>query len=191
MRDAAPWTALVVTCRSTLADALQTRRQQLGLNMQQLDDRAGIQGGYSGKLLRPMAPQGRAGLVVKQPCERLPCGDIKISGACDWLMEALDLRLIVVDGQTAVDLGAEPAPRFVRRGGAEATTIRNFAIRKGKRRMSAGCYETAVGLKLARDVLEASVLNHPFVAEHPDLAAKVRDISQRIEELQGAALAAD
>jgi hypothetical protein len=188
MTDAPPWVPLIVNCRGSVADAMQARRVQLGLTMEAVDHRAGLQSGYAGKLLRPNTPQGRAGTHFRAVADRMPSGDIFLSGSAEWLMEALQLRLVVVDEETAARLEAVPAPRRVS-GPASAHHAKH---RDGRTRlMTCGQHEAMHGAKVARDLLRTSVVDHPFVSEDPSLRAEAEAIDALMLDLYAKIAAAD
>jgi hypothetical protein len=182
MTDAPPFPPMLVHSRGSVADALQARRKQLGLTMEALDHRAGLQSGYSGKLFRPLAPQGRAGVHWRAVCDRLPSGDIVVSGASEFLTEALGLRLVLVDAATADAIGAVPAPRHV--GGKSA--LHHSAKRDtGARRMTAGQYESLHGAKVSHDLLKTSCVEHPYIQERADLRDEAEAILALLNDLYG------
>lgn len=178
--ESPPFTPMLVHSRGSVADALQARRIQLGLTMEALDHRSGVQSGYSGKLLRPLAPEGRAGVHFRAVCDRLPSGDVVVSGASEFLTEALGLRLVLVDAETADALGAVPAPRHV----SGKSSIHHSSKRDlGANRMVAGKYESLHGAKVSRDLLKVSVVEHPYVQEHPVLREEAEAIAALLDDL--------
>jgi hypothetical protein len=188
MTEPPAWTPLVVNCRGSVSDALQARRKQLGLTLADLDHKAGVADRYSGKLLRGQSPQGRAGVHFADVCTRTPAGDITLSGAAEFITEALGLRLLVVDAETAERIGAVPAPRHVQ---GRASAHHSAKRSEGARRMSAGQWEAAHGAKVAGDLLRTSVIDHPYVAEHPVLLEEARAIDALIADLYARIRAAE
>lgn len=188
MTDAPAWTPLIVNCRGSFSDVLQARRVALGLTMADLDHRAGLQDGYTAKLLRPNMPQGRAGVHFRDVRDRTPAGDIEMSGASEFLTEALGLRLVVVDETQAMALRAEPAPRRC----AATSSLHHERARLGKaRRMTCGQHEALHGAKVAADLLKVSVQDHPFVSEDPVLKAEADAIAALLGDLYRRIAAAD
>jgi hypothetical protein len=188
MTDAPHFAPLLVHSRGSVADALQARRKQLGLTMEALDHRAGLQSGYSGKLMKPLAPQGRAGVHFRAVCDRLPSGDIVVSGASEFVTEALGLRLVLVDAATADAIGAVPAPRH---DGGKSAIYHSRKRDTGARRMTTGCHEALHGARVSRDLLRTSVVQHPFVQEHEGLRAEAEAIEALMADLEAKILAAD
>jgi hypothetical protein len=182
------WTPLIVNCRGSLADALQDRRVTIGMTMSELDYRAGLQDGYASKLCRPNMPQGRAGVHFRDVRDRTPAGDVEVTGASEFLTHALGLRLVVVDEAQAQALGATPAPRR----SPAASSRHHEKIRYGKaRRMTCGQHEVLHGAKVAADLLEVSVVRHPFVSEDPVLKAEAEAIAALLADLYRRIAAAD
>jgi hypothetical protein len=86
-----PVTALelqALRCWDGLVDALAERRRQLGLTQLDLDDRAGFQSGYTGKLEAWLGRSGRVAGTVTLPL---------------WL-EALGVVLVVVDAPASASI---------------------------------------------------------------------------------------
>ena len=182
MTDTPAFQPLSVNCRGSVADALQARRIQLGKTLADLDHESGNQSGYCAKLLRPGSPAGRKGVHFKAVSDRLPSGDIVVSGASEFLTECLGLCLVVVDRETVDRIGAVPAPRHSNlTGGSPA--LHHDSKRKGARVMSCGQHEALHGAKVARDLLQVSVVAHPFVSENPVLRAEAEAIASLLDHL--------
>lgn len=188
MSEAKGWTPLVVCCRGSVADALQSRRLALGMTMADVDYRAGVQDGYSAKLLRPNMPQGRAGVHFRDVRDRLPSGDIEVSGASEFITHALGLRLVLVDEKQAEALAAVPAPR-------KSTTkisLHHERVRIGKaRRMTCGQHEALHGAKVAADLFKVSVQAHPFILEDPALKSEADAVAALLADLYRRIAASD
>ncbi|WP_426040749.1 hypothetical protein [Brevundimonas sp. TWP2-3-4b1] len=189
MTDAPPpFTPLLVHSACTVADALQERKKALGVTAEELDHRAGIQGGMASKALRPLSPQGRRGLHLSLPSETTPAGDIKVSSTQEYLTEALGLRLVVVDQATADAIGAVPAPRHV----PATLRTRNAAARVGKPRcFVVGQLEAMIATTMCRDLFRAAVFNHPYVEECDPLNAEANAILALLCDLYLKIAAAD
>lgn len=191
MTDAPAFQPLIVNCRGSVADALQARRLQLGQTMSDVDHRAGLQDGYAGKLLRPNSPQGRKGVHFRAVRSRTPAGDVVMTGASEFLTEGLGLRLVVVDAETAERIGAIPAPRHSPLTARSSPALHHSNKRDGARTMTCGQYEAMHGAKVARDLLQVSVVTHPFVAEDPVLRAEAEAIDALLVDLYARIRAAD
>jgi hypothetical protein len=191
MTDAPEWTPLVINCRGSVGDALQARRIQLGLTFADVDHRAGLQDGYSAKLCRSQTPQGRKGVHFKAVHSRSPAGDIVMTGASEFLHEALDLRLVIIDSATAERIGAIPAPRHSPLSATGSPALYHSRKRDEARTMSCGQWEAASGAKITRDLLQISVVAHPYIAEDPVLRAEAEAIEALLGDLYARIRASD
>jgi predicted transcriptional regulator len=88
---------VIVHSRAEIAEILADRRRALGMTCEALDAHAGFSDRYTAKLEHGDKPQGRQGFHISAMAEV-------------WL-EALGLRLVLVDADTAESIGAVPAPK--------------------------------------------------------------------------------
>lgn len=194
--DLPPFQPLAVHSRGQIVDALVGRRHALGWSGEELDARAGWADRYGSKLERPNRPQGRVGFHFDWPTEVLPSGSIRAAGMADIWLEALGLRLVLLDEATAGAIGAVDAPSgppTVRpRQGGDLTAF--HAARRSSRGiappMAAPAYEICDRALVAKDCISASIIDHPWLAERPELKAKAEAVAHALEDLRVAVVRA-
>ena len=173
----APFSPVIVHERGSIAHVLAERRQSLGLTGEQLDYIAGFADRYTAKLETHHRPQGRLGFRFDFPSEVMPGGGVRCSGMGQIWMEALGLRMVLVDEATAASIGAVPAP-------PKPPTVNGTAIGHAKRRANEG-RQSAVSVKIyealdrthvAKEAWRVAVIEHPAVEADPILKADAEAI---------------
>lgn len=189
--DVPTFSPLVVHSRGQIIGALITRRHELGLNGEQLDARIGWSERYVGKVERPNRPEGRPSFRFDFPCDVMPAGNIKPTALADCWLEALHVRLVLVDARTADAIGAMPAPppiapvERISVTGGDATAAHR-ARRKKNGKQSAvmiEAYAVADRTQVASLSFRSAVIEHPFVGLRPDLKAKAEAIESQLADL--------
>lgn len=187
--EVAPFAPLLVDDRSGITSALIDRRHALGLTGEDLDERVGWADRYTGKLEAPLTPSGKVGFHFTHPVDVLPTGTIRSSGMAACWMQALGLRLVLVDAATAERIGAKPAPDApnCRAGSTGGNAAPGHALRrkaKGLRPiMSAPAFEAADRTLVAGLSFRAAVTDHPWITEKPKIKAKAEAIEAEIASL--------
>ena len=111
MREVALPRPLIVHSRGQIVEALRNRRHQLGLTCEGLDNHAGFSDRYTTKLENPTSPSGKLGFHFDfSSVEVGPAGNLRCTAMAEVWLEALGLRLVLVDYATANAIGAAPAP---------------------------------------------------------------------------------
>lgn len=189
--DVPTFAPLVVSSRGQIVGALISRRHDLGLTGEQMDARINWSDRYSGKIERPNRPEGRPSFRFDFPCEVMPWGDIRPTGLSDFWLDALGVRLVLVDARTADAIGATPAPPHIApverisSHGGDATTAHR-ARRKQNGKQSAvmiEAYAVADRTHIAALSFKVAVTDHPFVEMRPDLKAKAEAIESQLADL--------
>jgi hypothetical protein len=109
--------------RADFGEILGAVRVAGAMTCEDLDARAGFADRYTAKLeASPEAPSKRWGLAIE------PAG-VRLSAMAGVWLQSLGLALLVVDANTANELGALPAP--VRQPGERRPVVRN-AVRSQK-----------------------------------------------------------
>lgn len=183
-----PFQPLEVDDRSSIVGALVQRRRNLGWTGEDLDERAGWADRYGAKLEVPQRPAGKLGFHFDFPCEFLPSGNVRASGMATVWLQALGLRLVLVDEETARSIGAVPAPGVRPSAYGRAVASAHHAARRlftGKASvMSAPAYETADRTLVAREMFRLSITDHPWLSARPELRARAEAIERDMAELQ-------
>ena len=190
MPEAPVFTPLEVWDRGQVVDALISRRVALGWRGEDLDHRAGWADRLGAKLEKPATPSGRAGFHFEWPTELLPGGSMRATGMGSVWLQALGLRLVLVDDDTARAIGAQPAPTGPPAALPRRTGGDNAAFHATKRRerridrpMAAPQYETADRTLVAQASFRIAVTDHPWISERPALRAAAEEIETKILEL--------
>lgn len=178
------FTPLVVHERGSIAHALATRRIDLGMTGEELDDHAGFSDRYTAKLEAPSTPQGRCGLHFDFPSEFTPGGGVRCSGMGEVWLRALGLRLVLVDAATADAIGAVAAPPKPPRKNNAAVGHAQRRSQRGKpAAMSASQYEALDRTLVAKEAFRAAVIDHPFVEADPALRAEAEAVEEALASL--------
>lgn len=184
----APFVPLVVDDRGSIVSALIHRRHDLGWSGEDLDERAGWADRYGAKLEVPQRPAGKLGFHFDFPSEVLPSGNIRPSGMASVWLQALGLRLVLVDEATAQSIGAVPAPPPSRALAYQSTVAPAHAaarISRGRSSaMSAPAYEAADRTLIARQAFRLAVTDHPWMAARPELRERAEAIERDMTALQ-------
>lgn len=182
--DALPaFAPLVVHERGEIVSALVARRHALGWIGEDLDERAGWADRYTGKIEQPTRPSGRPSFRFDWPCEVTPAGVVQATGMGTVWLEALGLRLVLVDAATAKAIGAVPAPppgppeQRKPADGRATNGHREKRAAQGKQStMTIQAYEAADRTRVASLSFKVAVSDHPFVGARPDLKAQAERI---------------
>lgn len=105
-----PFEPVLVTSKGDLAKTMAARRVALGLTIEELDHKAGLQERYSGKLEHPEQRWGRGALQLHGPSVGAPAGDVQLLPMGDFALQALGLRLLLVTEEQAAALNPVEAP---------------------------------------------------------------------------------
>ncbi|PZO04679.1 MAG: hypothetical protein DCF29_10105 [Alphaproteobacteria bacterium] len=189
--DVPTFAPLVVHSRGQIVGALIARRHDLGLRGEDLDARIGWCDRYTGKVERPNRPEGRPSFKFDAPCEVMPTGDIRPTGLSDFWLEALGVRLVLVDARTADTIGAVPAPPHIAPIERLGTTTGDTTAAHRERRKQNGkqsaimieAYTVADRTHIAALSFKVAVTDHPFVEMRPDLKAKAEAIESQLADL--------
>lgn len=121
----APFQPLLIHSRGEIAEAVQTRRELLGMTCEDVDALAGFSERYTNKLESPEARCGKRGFYIDPARDRAACSFM----AEVWL-QTMGLALVLVSAEQAQALGAVPAPppRQKRKSGP-APKVRPDAMR--------------------------------------------------------------
>jgi len=185
MTEVPPFTPLIVHERGQIASVLAARRVAMGMTCEAFDHHVGWADRYVTKLEHSSRPQGRQGLHFGWPAEAVPGGSIRCTGMSELWLQALGLRLVLVDEATAGQIGAVPAPVRAplpvlnRSHGSNAK--HHAAARQTKGRAAAISMSQVEALDrtlVARESFKAAVAEHPFVQSHPDLQAEADAIGE-------------
>ncbi len=179
----APFTPLVVHERGEIVSSLVARRHALGWRGEDLDEFAGWADRYTGKIEKPTRPQGRPAFHFDWPSEVTPAGTIRATAMGAVWMEALGLRLVLVDAATAKAIGAVPAPppgppeQRKPADGRATNGHREKRLAQGKQStMSIQAYEAADRAEVVSLSFKVAVTDHPFLEARPDLKAQAERI---------------
>lgn len=110
MTNAARFPPTQVTDVLDLASVLYGRRDQLALTAEEVDDLAGFQERYTGKLENPDQPWGRGSLAARLPSDAHPAGAVKLNAMATIWVQTLGLRLVLMTAEDADRFGVRPAP---------------------------------------------------------------------------------
>lgn len=110
MSGVARFRPVLISDRNELADTMSARRDELGITGEHLDHIAGFQERYCAKLELPDAPWGRGSLTVSPPSLTKWGGDVKMTSMGAIWLDALGLKLVLMDGELAQAIGAAPPP---------------------------------------------------------------------------------
>lgn len=186
----APFQPLIVHERGEIVSALVARRHSLRWTGEDLDERAGWADRYTGKIEKPMRPQGRPSFTFDWPAEVTPAGVIRPTGMGEVWMGALGLRLVLVDAETAKAIGAAPAPppgppeEHTSADGRASAGHREKRIARGKRStMTIQAYEAADRTQVAGLSFRVAVTDHPFLDARPELKAQAEKIEADLAAL--------
>lgn len=181
---------LVVHERGEIVSALVARRHALELRGEDLDERAGWADRYTGKLEQSTRPSGRPSFHFDWPCEVNPAGVVRPTAMGAVWLEALGLRLVLVDAATAKAIGAVPAPPP---GPPEARKPADGRATHGHREkrlaqgrqstMTIQAYEAADRTQVASLSFKVAVTDHPFVESRPELKAQAERVAADLATL--------
>lgn len=173
----APFEPLIVHERGCLGHALATRRLDLGFTCETFDQHVGFADRYTAKLEHYDTPSGKRGIHFDFPSEHLPGGGVRCSGMGALWMQALGLRLVLVDEATASAIGAKPAPPRPPRTNltAEGHARRRFILGRPSA-MSASHHEALDRTHVAAEAFRAAVVEHPYVESDPALRAEAEAV---------------
>lgn len=186
----APFQPLELHARGQIIDALTQRRHALGWTGEDLDERAGWADRYAGKLEVPLRPAGRPSFHFAYGTIVTPTGACQPTAMGQVWLEALGLRLVLVDAATAAAIGAVPAPpasapwvRQLRDANAIAGH-RQARISKGARSaVTISAFEAADRTQVASLSFRVAVTDHPFLEARPDLKAQAEKIEADLAAL--------
>lgn len=190
-RTEAPFTPVAQHARGQIIDALVERRHALGWRGEDLDEVAGWADRYAAKLEVPHRPQGRPSFHFAYGTVVTPTGACQPSAMGEVWLEALGLRLVLVDAATAKSIGAVPAPppdrppahRKAADGRATDGHMRS-RISKGQRStVTIASHEAADRTQVASLSFKVAVTDHPFVEARPELKAKAERIEADLAAL--------
>lgn len=110
MSESKPFRPTLVTGVLDLSLALYTRRDDLALTAEEVDDLAGFHERYTGKLEQPLEPWGRGSLRLATPSEVYPAGHVRMTAMGAIWLETLGLRLVLMSAEDAARIDAQPTP---------------------------------------------------------------------------------
>jgi hypothetical protein len=184
------FTPLVVHERGEIVSALVERRHALNLRGEDLDEMAGWADRYTGKLEKPNRPSGRPSFHFDFPSEVTPAGAIRATAMGAVWLEALGLRLVLVDAATARAIGAVPAPApipatsYTPADGRASGGHRQQRLARGRRStMTIQAYEAADRTQVASLAFKVAVTDHPFLVARPELRAPAERIEADLAAL--------
>lgn len=186
----APFAPLIVHSRGDITSSLIARRHAIGWTGERLDERAGWADRYGAKLEQNRRPSGKAGFLFSFGTEVCPSGTLRASAMAEVWMEALGLRLVLVDNATAKAIGAVPAPapvpgeRLAAIGGSVAATHATKRKQDGRRSiMSLPAFEAADRTQVAALSFKVAVADHAWLAARPALREKAEDLVRQLDAL--------
>lgn len=190
-RTEASFTPLTLHARGQIIDALVERRHALGWRGEDLDDAAGWADRYCAKLEVPNRPQGRPSFHFAYGTVVTPTGTCQPTAMGEVWLEALGLRLVLVDAATAKAIGAVPAPppdrppahRKAADGRATEGHMRSRISRGQRSTVTISAYEAADRTQVASLSFKVAVTDHPFLETRPALKAQAERIEADLAAL--------
>ena len=180
----APFAPLVVHARGDIAHVLAARREALGFTCEAFDGFVGWADRYCAKIEHGDRPQGRLGLHFDFPSDFTPGGGVRCSGMGQLWLEALGVRLVLVDAATADAIGARPAPpKPVNTNPAAEAHARKRTKMGRYSAMSASAYEALDRTHVAAEAFRAAVVDHPYITANQALKAEAEAVEEAMRAL--------